>query len=174
MENTTELEIIVPISLELDWPTKVDAIASIRELQQKYGLNRFALAFPGGGWRSSPIPPQEDYFREKAQQFREIKDELASEGIICGWWITYKATNAKIFLPTSGGFSGENNNQTGKAGFFWSSNNNGRDPENALYFYISNAGTGTSTDTRFTGYSIRPVCDRPGILTRLKQLIIIL
>ncbi len=88
MGNTSELEIIIPISLELDWPTKGDAIASIRELNQKYGLKRFALAFPCGGWRSSPNPPQEEYFREKAQVFREIKDELAPEGIICGWWIT--------------------------------------------------------------------------------------
>ena len=79
--------------------------------------------------------------------------------VICGWWITYKVTKAKIFLPTSGAVSGENNNQTGKAGLFWSANNDGREPEKAYYMYFTNSDTGTSSDYRCSGISIRPVCD---------------
>ncbi|MBR4666653.1 MAG: hypothetical protein IKO93_22490, partial [Lentisphaeria bacterium] len=81
------LDVIVPVSLELDWPTEKDVVRDILELNRKYGFRRFALACPGAGWRSIGFPPME-YFREKAEFFRRVKLAVAPAGIECGWWIT--------------------------------------------------------------------------------------
>ena len=82
-----ELDVIVPISLELDWPTKESTISDIRELNRQYGFTCFALACPCGGWRSVGYPPTE-VFQKQADLFKAVRDELAPEGIVCGWWIT--------------------------------------------------------------------------------------
>ena len=81
------LDIIIPISLEEDWPTKESVVGDIRALHRQYGFDRFALFCPGKGWRSAGYPPAA-VFREQAELFRDIRDELAPEGITCGWWIT--------------------------------------------------------------------------------------
>ena len=82
-----DLDIIIPISLEEDWPTKERMLGDIRALNRRYGFDRFALFCPGKGWRSAGYPPAE-VFRAQAGLFRDIRDELAPEGITCGWWIT--------------------------------------------------------------------------------------
>ena len=85
--NPDELTIIVPMSIEIDWTTKDEAIASMRLFKNKYGYDKFALALPCGGWRSIGYPPH-DYFREKGELFREIRQEVEKDGIVCGWWNT--------------------------------------------------------------------------------------
>ncbi|MBO5218429.1 MAG: hypothetical protein J6C52_03295 [Clostridia bacterium] len=87
MQRKIELDIIIPISLDLDWPEKESIIAEIREQHEKYGFTRFALACPSGGWRAVGYPPTE-FFAERGAIFAEIKAALAPEGIDCGWWIT--------------------------------------------------------------------------------------
>ncbi len=82
-----ELDIIVPVSLDLDWPTKSVVVADILELYHNYGFTRFALAAPCGGWRAVGFPPKE-FYRERARLFAEIKNELSQYDIECGWWIT--------------------------------------------------------------------------------------
>ncbi len=81
------LEIIVPISLDLDWPTKESVVRDIMEQYEEYGFTKFALACPGGGWRSENYPPTET-FRRLSELFVQIKQDLASHGIVCGWWVT--------------------------------------------------------------------------------------
>ena len=48
-----ELDIIIPISLEEDWPTKESVTGDIRALNRRWGFDRFALFCPGKGWRSA-------------------------------------------------------------------------------------------------------------------------
>lgn len=82
-----ELDIIIPISLDLDWPTKDVIIDDIMELYNNYSFTRFALAAPCGGWRAVGFPPRE-FYEERAKLFAEVKSELSPYGIDCGWWIT--------------------------------------------------------------------------------------
>jgi len=81
------LDVIVPVSLELDWPTKERIVQEIREQHDRFGFTRFALAAPCGGWRSVGYPPTA-HFRDRAELFLQVKNALAAEGISCGWWIT--------------------------------------------------------------------------------------
>lgn len=85
--KSTELDIIVPISNDLDWPDFRHTIEEIREQHDKYGIRRFALTCPCGGWRATGLPPEE-FYRERAETFKKIKEAVAPEGIECGWWNT--------------------------------------------------------------------------------------
>lgn len=82
-----ELDIIIPISLDSDWPTKDIIIDDIMELYNNYSFTRFALTAPCGGWRAVGFPPRE-FYEERAKLFAEVKSELSPYGIDCGWWIT--------------------------------------------------------------------------------------
>lgn len=82
-----ELDIIIPVALELDWPTADSIVSDILEQYRENGFKRFALAAPCGGWRSVGYPPQEK-FREFAELFVQVKNRLVPHGISCGWWNT--------------------------------------------------------------------------------------
>ena len=99
-ERIDGLDILIPVSLELDWPTKDTIVADIREQYKRYGFHRFVLAAPSGGWRSVGYPSQE-VFRTHAVRFAQIQDELKSDGIECGWWITatLKSGHSDDFTP---------------------------------------------------------------------------
>ena len=57
MKNTTnEIEALIPISIELDWPTKDEIVNCIREQNKLFGFKKFLLAGPGGGHRSNRYP----------------------------------------------------------------------------------------------------------------------
>ena len=85
--NSTRLEIIVPISHDHDWPDFRHTIEEIREQHDKYGIDQFILTCPCAGWRSTGLPPEE-FFRERAEVFKKVRDAVAPEGIQCGWWNT--------------------------------------------------------------------------------------
>lgn len=87
MKRFHDLDIIIPISLDLDWPEREGIIAEILEQHDHYGFTRFALACPCGGWRSLGYPPT-SFFAERAAWFAEIRDALRPHAIECGWWIT--------------------------------------------------------------------------------------
>ena len=87
MKLKDKLDVIIPISLEQDWPKTENVIAEILEQNEKYGFTRFALAFPCGGWRNIKFTPTE-VFEKKAREFAIIKNELIKHNIECGWWIT--------------------------------------------------------------------------------------
>ncbi len=80
-----KLDIIVPIMIEQDWPDVNEVIDAIRFQKEKYGITRFALAFPSTGWRMTKIPTLSHY-EKMAEMFVEIKKELLKDGIDCGWW----------------------------------------------------------------------------------------
>lgn len=86
-ENKKELDVIVPIALDLDWPTYESVVDDILYLNKEYGFKSFALACPGAGWRSKNYPSIE-VFENLAKLFRRIKDTLTPYGIECGWWMT--------------------------------------------------------------------------------------
>ncbi|MEG0767660.1 MAG: hypothetical protein RR482_08080, partial [Clostridia bacterium] len=81
------LEIIIPVALDLDWPTRERVVGAILEQNRRDGFTNFALASPSAGWRSVGYPPTE-IFREQAELFLKVKNDLAPHGIVCGWWIT--------------------------------------------------------------------------------------
>lgn len=87
LKHAGKVDIIAPVTHDTDWPDIRNTIAEIQEQHEKYGIDRFALACPCGGWRSVGLPPEE-FYRERAEAFRVIRDTLAPEGIECGWWIT--------------------------------------------------------------------------------------
>lgn len=89
-----KLDVIVPIALDLDWPTRDGIVADIIEQYNNYGITRFALASPSGGWRGVGYPPREHYI-EKANLFAEIKNAVKAYGIECGWWITATVKSGK-------------------------------------------------------------------------------
>ncbi len=95
-----EIDIIVPVSLELDWPTCESIVSSILEQYHNYGIDRFALACPGPGWRSYGYPPKE-VFENLAELFLKVKNSLSSYPIECGWWLsaTLKSGHSDEFLP---------------------------------------------------------------------------
>ncbi|MBO5802323.1 MAG: hypothetical protein J6R64_01130 [Lentisphaeria bacterium] len=45
------------------------------------------MTSPCGGWRSTGLPPEE-FYRERAEVFKKIRDAVAPAGIRCGWWNT--------------------------------------------------------------------------------------
>ena len=71
------LDVIVPVSLELDWPTKERIVQEIREQHDRFGFTRFALAAPCGGWRSVGYPPTA-HFRDRAELFLQVKTSRPS------------------------------------------------------------------------------------------------
>ena len=73
--DNKDLDVIIPISLELDAPTKESVFSEILEQNERYGFTRFALAAPCGGWRSYQYPPK-SHFIERATMFAEIKNRL--------------------------------------------------------------------------------------------------
>lgn len=83
----SDLDIIIPVSMELDWPTRESIVTAILEQHRRYGFTRFALAAPCGGWRSVAYPPRE-HFEALARLFLSVKNELSPHGIECGWWNT--------------------------------------------------------------------------------------
>ena len=61
--NSKEPHIIVPISIELDWPTVDDIVESIIEQEECFEIDSFILAGPAGGWRSLGYPSDGDFER---------------------------------------------------------------------------------------------------------------
>ena len=82
-----ELDIIIPVAIDLDWVTYDEIIRDILELYNDYGFKRFALAAPSGGWRAVGFPPKE-FYEDRAGLFLKAKNELSQYGIELGWWIT--------------------------------------------------------------------------------------
>ena len=82
-----EIEIFIPVALDLDWPTAESVIECIKEQNERYGFKNFFLACPGGGWRSKGHPEKADFDR-MADLFNEVKKGLADTDIVLGWWNT--------------------------------------------------------------------------------------
>ncbi len=95
-----ELDIIVPISLGADWNSRERILANIVELHERFGLSKFMLSCPEGGWRSVGYPPK-SYFQERAELVGSIREALAPRGIECGWWnmLTVKSGRSEAFTP---------------------------------------------------------------------------
>lgn len=85
LNDIKALDIIVPISIDLDWTTVDYVVKDILEQQKNYGINKYMLSCPGAGWRSEGYPPRERII-ELANMFVEIKNKLLPYGIILGWW----------------------------------------------------------------------------------------
>lgn len=87
-----QLDVIIPIAIELDWPTVDSIVEAIIHDHKEYGFTRFALSGPCGGWRSVGYPGTE-VFRKQAQLSKEVTERVKPYGISCGWWITLTVKN---------------------------------------------------------------------------------
>ena len=87
INNKTETDIVIPVSLGTDTENVRKASDTILDLHRKYGYRRFMLACPSKGWRAIGFPPKE-HFEELARAFLDVKNALLPYGIECGWWIT--------------------------------------------------------------------------------------
>ena len=79
--------IIVPISIELDWPEVETTAAEIREQYEKFGITEYLLACPSGGWRGNGYPPA-SHWDDRARYFADVRRTLNCKDIRLGWWIT--------------------------------------------------------------------------------------
>ena len=75
MKKTELIDIIIPISLELDWPTEESIVSEVLEQHKLYGFQKFAFAAPSGGWRSVGYPAS-SYFEERANLFLKVKKRV--------------------------------------------------------------------------------------------------
>lgn len=108
----------------------------------------------GGNWRTPTI-----------QEFRELRNKcdwawIEMNGIM-GYKVTSKVLGYEgryIFLPCGGCFEGSSVDDKGKEGYYWSSNLEADDPENAYGLKFDKKGTNLDwTDNRCDGRNIRPV-----------------
>lgn len=98
--NSRQPHIIVPISIELDWPTVDDIVASIIEQEECFEIDSFALAGPCGGWRSLGYP-NDGEFEKLARVFLEVKERLKGRDVSLAWWdtLTVKSGRCDDFTP---------------------------------------------------------------------------
>lgn len=89
---SSKLDVIIPIAIELDWPTVDSIVEAILHDFKEYGFTRFALSGPCGGWRSMGYPGTE-VFRRQAELSKEVIRRVKPYGISCGWWITLTVKN---------------------------------------------------------------------------------
>lgn len=82
-----DFSVYVPISLDLDWPSKESIVEEILEQHREYNISKFVLTAPSGGWRSVGYAPKE-FFIRMANDFKWVKEQLSPYGIELGWWIT--------------------------------------------------------------------------------------
>lgn len=95
-----EIEALIPVSMELDWPTKDEIVKCIREQNKLFGFKKFLLAAPGAGHRSNRYPDTA-IFEDLALLYKEIKKELSDSDITLGWWdtLTIKSGSSSEFQP---------------------------------------------------------------------------
>ena len=95
-----EIDIIVPVCMARLGATCESVVKDILEPYHNYGVKRFVLTAPSGGWRSVGYPPKEHYL-QLAEMFLEIKKIIAPYGIECGWWdtATLKSGPSDEFAP---------------------------------------------------------------------------
>ena len=95
-----EIEALIPVSMELDWPTKDDIVECIREQNKLFGFKIFLLAAPGAGHRSNRYPDTA-LFEDLALLYKEIKKALSDSDITLGWWdsLTIKSGFSEDFQP---------------------------------------------------------------------------
>lgn len=86
-KNNSRLDVIIPVSIDIDWPDFDSIVQCILEQNEKYGFTKFALSGPTGGYRSFHYPSIEQ-FESLGKLADRVKKALQPHGIECGWWIT--------------------------------------------------------------------------------------
>jgi len=93
-------------------------------------------------------------------EMQELNDNCQHESIrlkdVMGWRLTGPNGNS-VFLPFAGNRNEGSLNSEGSGGFFWSSSRDTVDSIDAWYYYIGST-TGMYNDSRYFGFSVRPVC----------------
>ena len=80
MKRFDELDILVPVSLDLDWPKNEDIIREIKEQHDRYGFTRFILACPGAGWRVDKM--SENEIQNLRSEVANLQMQLNSVGTV--------------------------------------------------------------------------------------------
>lgn len=103
MKNTFDnnvLDIITPIKIELDWPSRDELVETLRYQKEHYGIRRFALGAPSLGWKSEGFPPMA-HFEALAELFSQVRDAVREDGISCGYlnMLTVRSGASALFTP---------------------------------------------------------------------------
>lgn len=103
----------------------------------------------GGSWR---MPTAAEWI----ELLEKCDWTWTTQNGVKGYKVTSKRSNKSIFLPAAGIISGRLLRDAGINGYYWSSSLNTGYPHEASYV---NFGTrNVSSNERFNGHSVRPVC----------------
>lgn len=75
-----------------------------------------------------------------------------------GYEVTSNINGNVIFFPTAGDYDGESYEDVGSMGGYWTSERPSTDTEAYYLFFGHYTKPSSSTDYRFAGWSVRPVC----------------
>lgn len=84
--DSKRLDIMVPVRLDPQTDTCDSIAKQIKYQHENYGFKRFAFFALSKGWRSIGYPPREHYI-ECANLAAEVKKQLASCDVECGWFL---------------------------------------------------------------------------------------
>ena len=105
----------------------------------------------GGSWRM-PTWDEQDELREKCTWKRTTQNGVK------GYKVTSKINGNSIFLPAAGFRNGSSLTCAGSYGYCWASSLNTLNPSNAWDVGFSSDDVYRSSNNRYFGFSVRPVC----------------
>ena len=105
----------------------------------------------GGSWRM-PTWDEQDELREKCTWKRTTQNGVK------GYKVTSKINGNSIFLPAVGFRNGSSLTCAGSYGYCWASSLNTLNPSNAWDVGFSSDDVYRSSNNRYFGFSVRPVC----------------
>lgn len=94
-------------------------------------------------------------------ELKELKDNCTwtwtTQNGVEGYKVTYKTNGNSIFLPAAGRRSSSYLYDAGFYGFYWSSSLDTDSSTSAYYLYFHLFDVDSSSNTRYDGFSVRPV-----------------
>ena len=109
----------------------------------------------GGDWRT-PTGTEWTWLRDNNNC---IWAWQADYNGVKGMLVTSKINGNQIFLPAAGSFFHNSLNDTGSAGFYWSSSLDDDFSDLAMFVFFTSGGAYGQSIVRFFGHSIRPVAN---------------
>ena len=105
----------------------------------------------GGSWRM----PTDAEMTELREQCTWI---WTTQNGVNGYTVTSQSNGNSIFLPAAGFRVGSSLGYAGSHGNYWSSSLSTDYPYEAWHVYFNSGNVGRYDDSRYNGYSVRPIC----------------
>lgn len=124
------------------------------ELTELVATDDIVAVTYGGSYR---MPTQDDFQELIDETDNELVEDFNGSGVN-GYKFTNKSDSSKyIFLPAAGFCDGSNLDSVGEEGDYWSSSLDTGRPSIACYLYFNNEKVYMFNDSRYYGFSVRPV-----------------